>query len=243
MTRASHALAAVGVALVVAIGVATPATGTAPRVTRVMTVAPSVGLPGTVVRFAGNHVPRHITYRVYFDVTSSDKVLLCLGATRTATSWACAGHIPRRYGALGLHTVEMDATFAPRRGGFEELGTFLVSDLGVTMASPATTAPGDTVQLRLTVANGNARTATNVRLHDRLPTGLAVKKVTAPCVHRAGLVSCGPLRMRAHTTRVFVITAIVTAMRRVHLFDRATVTGTPDPIRRNDAATVELTVT
>jgi uncharacterized repeat protein (TIGR01451 family) len=220
-----------------------PARGAPGSIARTMTVAPALGLPGLVVRFSGRHVPVHTIYRIYFDVTTADKVQLCVGNVHAKTSWACAGRIPKRYGSLGLHTVEMDATTPTGRGAFEELSTFLVSDLGVSMASPATTAPGDTVQLKVTIANGNAKAATNVRVHDHLPAGLTIKKVTAPCIQKTGLETCGPMQLRAHTAKVVVITAIVTAGRGTHLVDKATISGSPDPIKRNDTATIELTVT
>ena len=85
-----------------------------------------------------------------------------------------------RYGSLGIHTVEMDATPTSGKGGFEELSTFLVTDLGVTMAAPATTAPGDTVQLRVTASNGNSVVARGVTVTDVLPPGLRLKQATAP---------------------------------------------------------------
>ena len=217
---------------------ATPAAGGG----RVLGVAPALGLPGLAVRFSGAGVPRRVTYRVYFDVTTSDKVLVCSGTDGTRTTWRCTGRIPHRYGALGLHTVEMDATPATGTHTFEELSTFLVTDLGVTMAAPATTAPGDTVEFRITVANGNATAAHDVRVTDALPAGLRLERASAPCALRAGAVRCGPLRLGVRTTRVLTLTAVVTTAHRTHLFDRVSITGSPDPLRGNDTVRVELTV-
>ena len=210
---------------------------------RVLHVAPDLGMPGSGVVFFGQSVPRHVSYRVYFDVTTSDKVPLCGGKTGTATKWRCIGRIPRRFGALGLHTVEMDAVPASGRGGFIELSTFLVTDLGVAMSAPATTAPGDTVQFKITESNGNAVAARGVRLVDGMPAGLHVTKVTAPCRLRHEVVRCGPFNMGVRTQRVITITAIVTARRPTHLFDRVVINGSPDPLHGNDAVRVELTVT
>jgi uncharacterized repeat protein (TIGR01451 family) len=214
------------------------------RAMRSMSVAPALGLPGAVVRFSGGGVPRHLRLMtVLFDVTTRDKVRLCSTTNGASTKWRCIGRIPAAYGALGPHTVEMDATTASGRGGFEELATFLVTDLGVMMAAPAFTAPGDTVQLRVTASNGIDAVARGVLVADRLPRGLRLKRATSPCRAAKGLVSCGPFRMGPRTSRVFVITTTVTATHPAHLSDTVTIRGSPDPLRRNDAARVVLAVT
>jgi uncharacterized repeat protein (TIGR01451 family) len=214
-----------------------------PLAGREMTVAPSLGLPGLKVRFSGSGVPRHWHFAVLFDVTTSDKRTLCVAGSGTSTRWRCTGRIPARYGALGIHTVEMDATPASVKGGFEELGTFLVTDLGVTMAAPATTAPGDTVQLRVTASNGNSVVARGVTITDALPRGLRLKHATAPCRVARGRITCGPFRMPARSSRVYVFTTIVTAAGATRLVDTVSIRGSPDPLRRNDAAHASIEVT
>jgi uncharacterized repeat protein (TIGR01451 family) len=216
---------------------------TPPRAGRVLHVAPALGLAGVAVRFSGADVPRHLTILVYFDVTTRDKRLVCVARNGTSTRWGCTGRIPRAYGALGPHTVEMDASTPTGRGGFEELATFLVTDLGVTVASPASTAPGDTVQLRVTASNGDPTTASDVVVRDQLPAGLRFERATAPCHARAGLIRCGPFRMGPHTSRVLVFTARVTATRPTHLGDRVVLTGHPDPIASNDVVRLAIRVT
>ncbi|HEV3329250.1 MAG TPA: hypothetical protein VGZ33_07615 [Acidimicrobiales bacterium] len=213
------------------------------RAGREMTVAPSLGLPGLKVRFSGSDVPRHWHFAVLFDVTTSDKRTMCVADSGTSTRWRCTGRVPARYGALGIHTVEMDATPPSVKGGFEELGTFLVTDLGVTMAAPATTAPGDTVQLRVTASNGNSVVARGVTITDALPRGLRLKHATAPCRAARGRITCGPFRMPARSSRVYVFTTIVTAARATRLVDTVSIRGSPDPLRRNDAAHASIGVT
>ena len=208
-----------------------------------MKVSPSLGLPRIAVRFSGSGVPRHLRITVLYDVTTRDKVRLCSATNGASTAWRCTGRIPAASGALGPHTVEMDATTASGRGGFEELATFLVTDLGVMMAAPASTAPGDTVTLRVTASNGNAAVARGVVVADRLPAGLRLTHATAPCKARRGLVTCGPFRMPARSSRVFVLTTIVTVQHRARLSDTVTIRGSPDPLKRNDVARVVLTVT
>lgn len=225
------------------VATAASAAGPSAHSRRTMSVAPALGLPGVAVRFSGQGVPKHLRVTVLFDVTTRDKVRLCSTTNGSSTKWRCTGRIPAGYGALGPHTVEMDATTASGRGGFEELGTFLVTDLGVMMAAPASTAPGDTVQLRVTVSNGDATAARGVRVTDRLPSGLRLTHVTAPCRESRGVVACGPFRMGARSSRVFVLTTIVAAARRAHLVDAVEVRGLPDPLKRNDVARVEITVT
>lgn len=234
-------------AAALAAGLVAPVAATAAAVhgshaRRTMAVAPSLGLSGVAVRFSGTGVPRHLRLTVLFDVTTRDKVRLCSTTNGTSTKWRCTGRIPAAYGALGPHTVEMDATTTSGKGGFEELSSFLVSDLGVMMAAPASTAPGDTVQLRITASNGDATTARGVRVNDRLPAGLRFERATAPCKASRGVVSCGPFRMGRRSSRVFVITAIVTAARHAHMSDTVTIRGAPDPLKRNDAARVVLAV-
>jgi len=229
----------------IAVALAAPAsaaTGPASHARRTMTVAPSLGLPGVAVRVSGTGVPRHLHLSVLFDVTTTNKVRLCTTTNGASTKWRCTGRLPARYGALGPHTVELDATPVSGKGGFEELSTFLVTDLGILMAAPASTAPGDTVQLRVTASNGNATAARGVLVRDYLPTGLRLTHATAPCTERQRLVSCGPFRMGARSSRTFVLTTIVTVEHPAHLSDTATIRGTPDPLKRNDVARVLLAV-
>jgi uncharacterized repeat protein (TIGR01451 family) len=223
--------------------VASSASSVTPRSGRVMTVAPSLGLPGLPVRFSGRDVPRHLHITVLFDVTTKDKRKLCVASNGTRTSWQCVGRIPAAYGPLGIHTVEMDATMTATGSGFEELATFLVTDLGVTMAAPATTAPGDTVQLRVTASNGNSVVARGVTVTDTLPAGLRLTHATRPCMSTGGRVTCGPLRMPARSSRVFVFTTIVSATHRTRFTDTVTIRGSPDPLHRNDAAHASISVT
>jgi uncharacterized repeat protein (TIGR01451 family) len=231
-------------ALITPIALTSLTASAAQRPTRVLDVAPDLGLPGLAVRFSGSGVPRHLHLSVLFDVSTKDKHLLCSTTNGASTKWRCTGRIPRAYGRLGIHTVEMDATPVSGRGaGFEELSTFLVTDLGVTMSAPATTAPGDTVPLRVTVSNGNSVVARGVRVHDALPRGLRLKTSTAPCKVTHGGIECGPLRMPARSTRVFLFTTIVTASHPSRLVDTVTVSGTPDPLHRNDAAHASIRVT
>jgi len=207
-----------------------------------MTVAPTLGLPGVAVHFSGGNVPRHLLrITVLFDVTTRDKRPLCSTTNGASTKWRCTGRIPAAYGALGPHTVEMDATTSGT-GSIVELGTFLVTDLGVMLAAPAATAPGDTVQLRVTASNGNATVARGVHVTDHLPSGLRFVRATAPCKDVRGVVSCGPFRMGARSSRVFVLTTIVTARHHAHLSDAVTIRGAPDPLKRNDGARVVLAV-
>jgi uncharacterized repeat protein (TIGR01451 family) len=230
-----------GLALGVAIGALSGVA--AAHSSRTMVVAPSLGLSGVAVRFSGTGVPRNLRFTVLFDVTTRQKVRLCSTTNGASTRWRCTGRIPRGFGTLGPHTVEMDATTASGKGGFEELGTFLVTDLGVLMAAPASTAPGDTVQLRVTASNGNATVARGVRIADLLPAGLRFKRATSPCRVRHDLVTCGPFRMAARSSRVYVITALVSIAHRARLTDSVTIRGSPDPLKRNDAAHVVITVT
>ena len=230
-------------ALVAALGLGAPALGpvaggaTVARAARTMTVAPSLGLPGLAVRFSGTGVPRHLRFTVLFDVTTSDKVRLCVTTNGAATKWRCAGRIPRNYGALGIHTVEMDATTTSGKGGFEELASFLVTDLGVTMASPATTAPGDTVALRVTASNGNSVVARGVTVTDTLPVGLRLKHATAPCKAVRSRITCGPFRMPARSSRVLLFTTIVTVSHPARLTDTVSIRGAPDPLRETTRRT------
>jgi uncharacterized repeat protein (TIGR01451 family) len=240
--RAWRCALAGAAAITVLVAPAAGATAPASHPTRTMTLAPSLGLPGVAVHVSGTGVPRHLRLTVLFDVTTRSKVRLCSTTNGARTKWRCTGRLPARYGALGPHTVEMDATPVSGRGGFEELSTFLVTDLGVTMAAPATTAPGDTVQLRVTASNGNATSARGVLVRDYLPAGLRLSHATAPCTHRGGLVSCGPFRMPARTSRTFVLTTIVTVGHRARLSDTATIRGVPDPLKRNDVVRVTLAV-
>lgn len=230
-------------ALLAPIALTSLTAGAASRPGRVMVVAPDLGLPGLAVRFSGSGVPTHEHLAVLFDVSTKDKHLLCVTTNGRSTRWHCTGRIPRAYGRLGPHTVEMDATPVSGKGaGFEELSTFLVTDLGVTMSASATTAPGDTVPLRVTVSNGNSVVARGVRVHDALPRGLRLERATSPCTVSHGSIECGPFRMAARSTRVFVFTTIVTATHRSRLVDTVTVSGTPDPLHRNDAAHASIGV-
>lgn len=122
-------------------------------------------------------------------------------------------------------------------------GTFLVTDLGVTLAAPATTAPGDTVQLRVTASNGNSVVARGVTVTDALPRGLRLTHATAPCKLARGRVTCGPFRMPARSSRVYVLTTIVNATHATRLTDTVSIRGSPDPFRRNDAAHASIGVT
>jgi uncharacterized repeat protein (TIGR01451 family) len=214
-----------------------------PRVARVMTVVPSIGLPGLPVRFSGRDVPRHLHITVLFDVTTKDKRKLCVASNGAHTTWRCVGRIPAHYGSLGIHTVEMDATMTATGVGFEELATFLVTDLGVTMAAPATTAPGDTVQLRVTTSNGNSVVAHGVTVTDALPAALRLTHAPRPCTSAAGHITCGPFRMPARSSRVFVFTTIVAATHRTRFTDTVSIRGSPDPLHRNDAAHAAISVT
>ncbi|HEV3212900.1 MAG TPA: hypothetical protein VGZ03_05825 [Acidimicrobiales bacterium] len=242
--RTWRCAAACGVTL--ALAVAAPAGGAArsPHHARhTIVLAPRLGLPGIAVRVSGSGVPKHLRLTVLFDVTTKDKVRLCTTTNGASTRWRCTGRLPAHAGALGPHTVEMDATTLSGKGGFEELSTFLVTDLGVLLAAPASTAPGDTVALRVTASNGNAVRAHGVLVTDRLPSGLRLQHATAPCKLARGVVSCGPFRMGARTSRVFVLTTIVTVAHRARLFDAVTIRGAPDPLRRNDVARISLAVT
>jgi uncharacterized repeat protein (TIGR01451 family) len=238
--------AAACAAATLALAAATPAAGAAGvahHARHTIALAPRLGLPRIAVRISGSGVPRHLRLTVLFDVTTKDKVRLCSTTNGTSTKWHCTGRIPAHAGALGPHTVEMDATTLSGKGGFEELSTFLVTDLGVSLSAPATTAPGDTVQLRVTASNGNAVRAHGVLVTDRLPAGLRLEHATAPCTQAHGVVSCGPFRMAARTSRAFVLTTIVTVAHRARLADAVTIRGAPDPLRRNDVARISLAVT
>jgi uncharacterized repeat protein (TIGR01451 family) len=248
--RAARRTTTLTAALLVAIAVmltARPAASSAssvrPRASKVMIVVPSLGLPGLPVRFSGRGVPRHLHITVLFDVTTKDKRKLCVASNGARTTWRCVGRIPAHYGSLGIHTVEMDATMTATGTSFEELATFLVTDLGVTMAAPATTAPGDTVQLRVMASNGNSVVARSVTVSDALPAGLRLTHATRPCKSAAGRITCGPLRMPARSSRVFVFTTIVTATHRTRFTDTVTIRGSPDPLHRNDAAHASISVT
>jgi uncharacterized repeat protein (TIGR01451 family) len=242
-TGATALLVMLAVALVTApTGAIAASAGGRLRAARLMVVVPDLGLSGLAVHFSGRDVPRHYFFTVLFDVTTSDKRRLCVASDGTRTTWRCTGRIPRAYGSLGIHTVEMDATPTSGKGGFEELSTFLVTDLGVTMAAPATTAPGDTVQLRVTASNGNSVVARGVTVTDVLPPGLRLKKATAPCKAAGARITCGPLRMPARSSRVFVFTTIVTVAHHSRLTDSVSIRGSPDPLHRNDAAHAPITV-
>jgi uncharacterized repeat protein (TIGR01451 family) len=235
---------AVSLALATSVLAVLASTPAAAAPARAMAVAPSLGLAGAQVRFSGADVPKHVSFSVLFDLTTKDKVLLCTGATGTHTTWRCVGTIPAQFGGLGEHTVEMDATTASGTGDFLELSTFLVTDLGVLMTAPPTSAPGGAVALRVTVSNGGATVARGIVVTDQLPAGLRFERATSPCkATTRGLVRCGPFRMSRRSRRAFQLSTLVVAANGARLVDVVSIKGTPDPLRRNDRVRVLIKVT
>jgi len=112
--------------LLAAAALAWPAPAWAIR--RSVSATPGAAIPGIGVSLAGAGVPAKMNFKVFYEVTSTKKILLCSGNNGLSNSWHCGGTIPvkSKAGAFGSHTLRMTGN----GGSIFALGTFYLCAAG-----------------------------------------------------------------------------------------------------------------